>query len=140
MTKEAEAVPVVVARRGRRRSFTEQAKQRIVEETCQPGASISAVGRRYGIAASVLFRWRREAGLAPMGERATFLPVQIADGDASANGTVAAPGSAPPALIVERRGPAVEIELIGGRKLRVEHDADPENVCRLIAALEAAGT
>ena len=48
------------ARDGHRRSFSESDKRRIVEESGQPGASLSEVARRYGIAARVLFRWKQE--------------------------------------------------------------------------------
>ena len=41
---------------GHRRSFSEADKCRIVEEAVKPGASLSEVARRYGIAARVLFR------------------------------------------------------------------------------------
>jgi len=43
----ADRVPVV-PRTGRRRPFSED-KHLIVEETCRPGQSLSAVARRYGI-------------------------------------------------------------------------------------------
>jgi transposase-like protein len=49
---------VVVPRSGRRRQFNAHAKRLIVEETERPGTTVSAVARRYGIAASVLFRWK----------------------------------------------------------------------------------
>ena len=62
------------ARDGHRRSFSEADKRRIVEEAGQPGASLSEVARRYGIAARVLFRWRQELKPKPM-----FVTVQIAD-------------------------------------------------------------
>jgi transposase-like protein len=51
------------AREGHRRKFSETDKRQIVEEAVQPGASLSEVARRYGIAARVLFRWKQE--LAP---------------------------------------------------------------------------
>ncbi len=41
----------------------------------QPGASLSEVARRYGIAARVLFRWKQE--LAPV-----FVTVEITDANA----------------------------------------------------------
>jgi transposase-like protein len=64
------------AREGHRRNFSEADKRRIVEEAVQPGASLSEVARRYGIAARVLFRWKQEfkPTAAPM-----FVTVQIAD-------------------------------------------------------------
>ena len=52
------------------RSFSEADKRRIVEEANRPGASVSGVARRHGIAVRLLFRWKQE--LAPATE-ATFL-------------------------------------------------------------------
>ena len=43
----------------RRRRWTAAEKARIVEEAEAPGMSVSAVARLYGIAPSVLFRWRK---------------------------------------------------------------------------------
>ena len=70
------------ARDGHRRSFSEADKRRIVEQAVQPGASLSEVARRYGIAARVLFRWKQELKptAAPM-----FVTVQIADASAPAD-------------------------------------------------------
>ena len=48
------------AREGHRRMFSEADKCRIVEEAVQPGAKLSEVARRYGIAARILFRWKQE--------------------------------------------------------------------------------
>jgi hypothetical protein len=52
-------------------------KARIVEETLAPGAKVTEVARRNGIAASVVFTWRRQARTA---ERVgpCFAPAQIA--------------------------------------------------------------
>jgi transposase-like protein len=71
--------PAVVMEPGGQRRFSEDAKRRIVEETYQPGVSVSRVARQYGITTSLLFRWRRALGIEPKTEAATFLPVQIAD-------------------------------------------------------------
>jgi hypothetical protein len=70
------AEPIVPpAREGNRRKFSEADKSRIVEEAVQPGASLSEVARRYGIAARVLFRWKQElTQVAPL-----FVAVEIAD-------------------------------------------------------------
>jgi hypothetical protein len=35
--------------------------------------------------------------------------------------------------------PGIEVELIGGRRMRFERDADPETVRRMIALLEGGG-
>lgn len=47
-------------RPGRRR-WTAAQKQRIIEETRAPGASVSVVARRYDINANLLFKWKRQA-------------------------------------------------------------------------------
>jgi hypothetical protein len=67
------------ARQGHRRRFSEADKRQIVEEAVEPGASLSEVARRYGIAARVLFRWKQELTLtaAPV-----FVAVQITDANA----------------------------------------------------------
>lgn len=68
--------PIIApAREGRRRRFSEVDKRQILEETMQPGASLSEVARRYGIAARVLFRWKQE--LTPV-----FVAVEITDANA----------------------------------------------------------
>jgi transposase-like protein len=78
MTNDPLSRPIVPpAREGRRRAFSDEDKRRIVEEASQPGASLSAVARRYGIAARVLFRWKQELAAAPV-----FVAVQITDADA----------------------------------------------------------
>jgi transposase len=45
----------------RRRRFTAEEKRQFVEETLQPGTTISLVARRHGISPSLLFRWRKLA-------------------------------------------------------------------------------
>jgi hypothetical protein len=78
MTNGAPGPTLIVppARDGHRRTFSEADKRRIVEEAGQPGARLSEVARRYGIAARVLFRWKQELKptAAPM-----FVTVHIAD-------------------------------------------------------------
>jgi transposase len=43
----------------RRRRFSTEQKLAVVEETMQPGMSISYVARRHGLSPSLVFRWRR---------------------------------------------------------------------------------
>ena len=80
MTYGPSAPIVPPAREGHRRRFGEADKRRIVEEAVQPGASLSAVARGYGIAARVLFRWKQE--LAPPAGP-VFVAVQITDSTAA---------------------------------------------------------
>jgi transposase len=78
MTTDPLSRPIVPpAREGHRRAFSDEDKRRIVEEAAQPGASLSEVARRYGIAARVLFRWKQELAAPPV-----FIAVQIMDVEA----------------------------------------------------------
>ena len=75
----------------------------------------------------LLFGWREQ--LRPKPEQTStppvFAPVQIMD---------AAPAEAPATL-----SPGIEVELVGGRRVRFERDADPETVRRLVTLLEGDG-
>jgi hypothetical protein len=69
--------PIVpAARAGHRRRFSGADRRHILDEAARPGASISEVARRYGIARRVLCRWRQEeAAAATPG----FVDVEIVD-------------------------------------------------------------
>ena len=43
----------------RRRHWSTGAKLRIIEESFQPGETVSSVARRNGVAPNLLYRWRR---------------------------------------------------------------------------------
>jgi hypothetical protein len=49
-----------------------------------------------------------------------FAPVQITDGAS----VVEVPSTTMSAVIVERLAPGIEVELVGGRRVRFERDAD----------------
>jgi transposase-like protein len=102
---------------GRRRNFSEADKRRFVEETCRQGASVSGVARKYGIGARLLFSWKKE--LTPEASAGpTFLPVTITDApEQPAEVPQSMPGPTP--VIVERPAPGIEVELIGGRRVRL---------------------
>lgn len=54
----------------RRRRWPTEAKLRIIEESFEPGETVSAVARRNGVAPNLLFRWRRlmsEGGVTAVG-------------------------------------------------------------------------
>src|SRR5260370_40893212 len=60
----------------RRRRWSHDDKIRIIEETLAPGAKVTEVARRNGIAASAVFTWRRQARtVGKVGP--CFAPVQI---------------------------------------------------------------
>ncbi len=77
--------------RGRegRRFRTVEEKRRIVEDTLQPGASVSRVARMHGVNANQLFGWRRlylEGRLEPKnGKTAGLLAVRVKEAEPSSN-------------------------------------------------------
>src|ERR1700692_3630470 len=104
----------------RRRRWSQDDKARIVEETLAPGAKVTEVARRNGIAASVVFTWRRQARtIRPVGSR--FAPVQIAAAEALEETAKLLSEddrrvrSAAPARIG-----LIEIDLGKGRRIRVD--------------------
>lgn len=65
------AMPIMPpVRSGHRRSFSDVQRAHILAEAAKPGASVSEVARRYGIARRVLCRWRQK-------EQIRFVDVEI---------------------------------------------------------------
>jgi transposase-like protein len=115
-----------------RRQFSKADKKRILAEIDRPGGSVSGVAKHYGISVPLLFRWKRELAASP---QATLLAVTVTDAsEQSADAPPSLPGPAP--VIVERSAPGIEVELIGGRRVRFDRDTDPETVHQLVALLE----
>lgn len=58
MPNDAQRVEIITGHERRRRYSAEQ-KLALVEETMQPGMTVSAVARLRGVSPSLLFNWRR---------------------------------------------------------------------------------
>jgi len=129
-------VPSAVAMPDGRRNFRVADKKRIVAEAMAPGASVSGVARRYGIDTRLLFRWKREFAPPP---EPVFLPVTVSDSPEQ-SGTDALPASPqlPGSVIVERPSNEIEVELVGGRRVRFARDIEPEAIRTMIELLEGA--
>lgn len=97
-------------------------------ETGEPGMSVSLVARRRGVDPSLLFRWRRQL-LAPLEPPPLFEPVELVSG---------APVSSCPASPAPASGGVIEIELVGGRRVRVDREVDAEALRRVLSVLERA--
>ena len=111
----------------RRRWFDNERRQAVEETRDLP---VSAVARKHGMAKSLLFRWRKEAGLTRKREKVEgFVPVQIATVPA-----ISVPRPSMPASVTHEAG-SIEIELVGGTKLRVSGTVKPEALRQVIAAL-----
>jgi len=113
---------------GRRRRFSVGEKVRIVEESLSGQNLARATARRYGIALSGLYLWRRQyqrgelGGLAPRFRPVEFLP------ETSAAAALAAPDG----------GDKIEVVLLNGRKLVVPTAVGPDVLARFIAMAERA--
>ena len=108
-----------------RRKWSAAERKQIVAET--EAASVSSVARKHGAATSLVFRWRRVAGLAgkksPRKPATAFVPVALP-----------ALTHAAPAQSIDRG--LIEIELAGGHCLRVSGPVDLEALRGVIAVLE----
>src|SRR5215211_6260201 len=94
----------------RRRRWSLQDKLRIVEETMQPGVTVTEVARRHGLAPSVVFIWRRLAREGRLGDACpAFMPVEITP----------VPTQTTPIASPARRTGLIEIVLGRGRRIRV---------------------
>jgi transposase len=120
----------------RRRRWSQDDKVRIVEETLVRGAKVTEVARRNGIAASVVFTWRRQARtVEKIGP--CFAPVQIAASGTSepAVKVVAEDGSRARSVAVARVG-LIEIDLGNRRRIRVDAQVDADALARVLDVLE----
>jgi transposase len=120
----------------RRRRWSQDDKVRIVEETLVPGAKVTEVARRNGIAASVVFTWRRQARrTVEVGP--CFAPVQIAAAEASEQAVKVVPedGGRARSVAVARIG-LIEIDLGNRRRIRVDAQVDADALARVLDVLE----
>ena len=112
----------------RRRRWSLQDKLRIVEETMQPGVTVTDVARRHGLAPSVVFTWRRLAREGRLGDAVpAFMPVEI----------VPVPAQATPVGSSPRRTGLIEIVLRHGRRIRVDREVDAEALRRVLQVVES---
>jgi transposase len=117
-----------VAQGRKRRVWSDEEKRVICAQTRVPGVSVSQVARRYNANTNLVFTWLRDPRFAPDDvpqETSPFLPVEIVEERR---------GGVPAAPAVEGR---IEIDLVGGHRLRVTGHYDPEALARLIRGLLA---
>ena len=121
----------------RRRRWSHDDKMRIIEETLAPGARVTEVARRNGIAASVVFTWRRQARTVEKAE-ACFAPVQITAA-AETRGETAkrvSEDNRRMRLVPAARTGLIEIDLGNRRRIRVDAQVDREALARVLDVLE----
>ena len=92
--------------------------------------TVSEVSQAAGIHSSQLFRWRKELCRRSEPSAPQLVPVRIAPAAGVSEKTADLPPSEP----LPRRG-MIEIDLGGGRCVRVDRDVDPEALCRVLDVL-----
>jgi len=115
-----------------KRLWTDEEKRSICFQAPAPDISVAQVARRYAMNANLIFKWLRGPRFAPEPEaipeaEPCFLPIQIvghAPGDQKAL-----------ADHVPETGGMIEIDITGGRRLRIVGAYDPEALARLIRGL-----
>lgn len=117
----------------RRRHYSDEEKQRLVEEAFRPGVSVTAFARRQGLCPSLLYRWRRRMpcspAMPPMSDAVPgFVPVALVS-------EPPAPVATPTVQAGPRSG-MIEIDLGHGRCVRVDHAVDAEALRRVLRVLE----
>ena|SRR5260221_8481432 len=114
----------------RRRRWSRDDKMRIIEETLAPGAVVTEIARRHGIATSLVFTWRRRARLATVasaGPRLVAVQVAAAESVQSIQ--------APAAIPARKRRGVIEIELGDGKRVSVDENVDPDALGRVLDVL-----
>jgi len=138
------ATAEVLGRVERRRRFSVEQKLAVLTEATAPGASMSEVARRYGLLPAQVYKWRRLAELGVIGvpgasELPSFVAVEIAREVRSLPAPVSAekPTAGAGASRRRRRKKAglIEIELEGGRRVRVDRDVDAAALERVLDVL-----
>jgi transposase len=120
----------------RRRRWSQDDKARIVEETLAPGAKVTEVARRNGVAASVVFTWRRQARtVEQVGPR--FAPVQIAAAEAlEETSKLLHEDDRRVRSVAAGRIGLIEIDLGNRRRILVDAHVDPDALARVVEVLE----
>ena len=116
---------------GRRRSWSDDEKARIVAETAEPGAKVSEVARRWQVSPQQVFDWRRQArtalaeSTAPAGP--SFVPV-----------VPEPPAPAPEAATAgARQPPSIEVKLAGA-VLRIAPGTDEALLTTVLRAIRTS--
>ena len=114
---------------GKRRYRSALERQRIVEETLQPGASVAVIARAHEVNANQVFCWRklyRQGRLDAKQNPVELVPVRIADNmpaDSQKRGKNGTSG----AILIE----------LGNARVRIEGTPDSASIRAALAALDS---
>jgi transposase len=119
----------------KRRSWSNEDKRTICQQTIAPGVSVAQVARRYALNANQIFNWLKDARFAPSPEStaidtAVFLPVDVCS-EPRANGL----SSVLEPVKANQSNGNIVIELAGGHRLTVEGGFDGDALACLLKGL-----
>jgi transposase len=122
---------------GRRRSFSDEDKARIVAEIVTSGDSVSGVARRHGLSPQQLFGWRRQMRESQVGlseaDGLQFVPAVV---DVASSASPVRRQRKAPQCKAEPGAGMIEVE-IDGVTVRVGRGADVKTVRAVLSALKA---
>ena len=128
--------------RRKKRSWSDEEKREICQQTAVPGVSVAQVARRYAVNANLIFKWLKDPRFAPAVEgrddnieAGGFLPVEI-----EGPSTVAIDADTPrPAVLADAPLCAnrVDITLSDGRRVLIEGPTVLSAVLGLVQGLMA---
>ena len=104
----------------RRRRWSDGERREILAAAFSPGAIVADVSRRYDVATSLIYKWRRQ--LIEAREAASFVPAVMIDGAVS------------PALPA-RSEAAILVEMAGGTRVKIGADASLSAITATLRAL-----
>jgi transposase len=119
---------------GRRRTWRDEDKARIVAEIATSGDSVCAVARRHGLSPQQLFGWRRQLRESETGrseaDELQFVPAVVDAGSSSV------PQRRVPRCKAEPGAGTIEVE-IDGVTVRVGRGADAKTLMAVLRVLKA---
>ena len=114
-----------MAKRRKRRKWSDDEKRIICAQACLPGVSVAQVARRYDVNANQVFNWLKDPRFAPEPEDAKpglFLPIEVVEPLGAETTCDAAHGE-------------MVVDLVGGHRLRITGSYDPDALAALIRKL-----
>ncbi len=116
----------VITGEERRRRWSDDERTRILAACAAPGAVVAEVGRRWDVATSLIYKWRRAAQDAACNRG--FVPVVIAD---------KAPDDVKDTVNTRDRAFASIIVEIGGARINIGADAPTALVAAMLKVLRS---
>jgi len=118
----------------KRRTWPDEEKRSVCQQTAAPGVSVAQVARRYALNANMIFKWLKDPRFAPdennAGPEPVFLPVEIDPSELRSEPPIPAP-----TRVAANPGGRIEIELNGGHRISAEGGFDPDVLARLLKGL-----